>query len=65
MTILLSSFYFFLVTFNDFFIIPVVEENVKVKLALAIRAGISITLVKEVILILPLATDKTIKVLSI
>ena len=56
---------FFLVTFNNFFIIPVVKENIKVKLALAIPAGIRITLVKEIILILSLVADKTTKVLSI
>ena len=38
---------FFLVTFNSFFIIHVVKENIKVKLALAIPAGIPITLVKK------------------
>ena len=65
-TILLCFFFFFfLVTFNNYFIIPVVKENIKVKLALAIPAGIPITLVKEIILIPPLAADKTIKVLSL
>ena len=57
-------FLFFLVTFNYFFIIPVVKENIKVKLALAIPAGIPITLVKEIMLIPPLVADKTIRVLS-
>ena len=55
---------YFVVTFNNFFIIPVVEENIKVKLAYAIAAGIPITLVKEIILTPPLVTDKTIEVLS-
>ena len=62
---LLCFFFFFLVTFNNFFIIPVVEENMKVKLALAIPAGIPVTLVKEIILVPPFVADKTIKVLSI
>ena len=43
----------------------VVNENVKVKLALAIPAGTPITIVKEIILISPLVADKSIKVLSI
>ena len=61
-TILLCFFFFFLVTFNNFLIIPVVKENIKAKLALAIPAGIPITLVKEMILIPPFVADKTIKV---
>ena len=65
MKILLSFFFFILVIFNIFFIIPVVRENIKAKLALANPAGIPITLVKEIILIPPLVADKTIKVLSI
>ena len=64
-TILLCFFFFFLVTFNSFFIIPVVKENIKVKLALVIPAGIPITLVKEIALIPPLVADKIVKVLSI
>ena len=60
MTILL--FFLFLSYFFPYlFIIPVVKENIKVKLALAIPAGIPITLVKEIILIPPIAADKTIK----
>ena len=51
----------FLVIFNSFFIIPVVRENNKVKLALAIPAETPITLVKEMMDIRPLVTDKTIK----
>ena len=45
--------------------IPVVKENTRLKLALAIAAGTPKTLVKETIDIPPLITDKTIKVLSI
>ena len=44
-------FFFLLVTFNNFFIIRVVKENIKVKKALANPAGTPITLVKEIILI--------------
>ena len=65
MTILLCFFLFFLVTFNNFFIIPVVKENVKVKLALANPTGIPTTLVKEIMLIPPDLADKTMKVLLI
>ena len=41
--------------------IPVVKENIKVKLARAIYAGIPVTLVKEIILIPPLVADKQLK----
>ena len=64
-TILLCFFFSFLVTFSNFFIIPVVKENTRVKDVLANPPGIPITLVKEIILIPPLVADKTIKVLSI
>ena len=64
-TILLCFFFFFLVICNNFYIIPVVKENTRVKIALANPAAIPITLVKEIILIPPLVADKTIKVLSI
>ena len=49
---------------SNFFIIPVVREKIKVKLALAIPAGASITLVKEMIDTRPLVALKTIKILS-
>ena len=65
MTILLRFFFFFLVTFNSFFIVPVVKENTWVREALANPAGTPIKLVKEMIPIAPLIADKTIKVLSI
>ena len=44
--------------------IPVVKENIKLKLALAIPTGALITLIKEIRDIPPLYADKTIKVLS-
>ena len=59
---LLCFFFLFLVIFNSFFIIPVVKENIKLKLAFAISTGTPITLVKEIIDIPPLVADKTIKV---
>ena len=57
--------FFFLVSFNSFFIIHVVKENTKVRLALIIPAGVPITFLKEIILIPPLVADKIINVLSI
>ena len=60
-----SIFFLFLVISNSFFIIPVVKENTRVKLALPIPTGTPITLVKEIIDNPPLVADKTIKVLSI
>ena len=50
--------------FKTFFIIPVVKENARVKLALAIPAGVPVMLAKEIIDTPPLVADKTIKVLS-
>ena len=49
---------------RNFFIIPVVREKIKVKLALAIPAGAPITLVNEIIDTPPLVALKTIKILS-
>ena len=43
--------------------VPVIKENTKLKLVLTIPTGLPITLVKEVIEILPLYVDKTIQVL--
>ena len=63
-TILLYFFFLFLVILNIFFIIPVVKENTRLKLALAIPTGAAIILAKEIIDIPPLVADKTIKVLS-
>ena len=50
--------------FNNFFIIPVLKQNAKVKLALAIPTGAPVTLLKEIIIIPPHVADKTIKVFS-
>ena len=49
---------------RNFFIIPVVREKIKVKLALAIPAGAPTTLVNEIIDTPPLVALKTIKILS-
>ena len=45
--------------------IPVVKESARLKLALAIPAGVPIILEIEIIDITPLVADKTIKILSI
>ena len=47
-----------------FFIIPVVKEKIKVKLALAIPTGAPTMLVKEMIDIPPVVAFKIIKILS-
>ena len=54
-------FLFFLVIFNNFFIIPVVREKNKVRLALAIPTGAPTTLVNEISDTPPIVALKTIK----
>ena len=61
---ILCFFFLFLVIFNSFFIIPVVKENIKLKLALGIPTGTPKSLVKEIIDIPPFVADKTVQVLS-
>ena len=56
--------FLFLLIFNNFLTIPVVRENIKVKLALAIPTGAQITLVNEIIDTTPVVALKTIKILS-
>ena len=63
-TILLGIFFWFVLIFNNFFIIFVVKENTRLKLILAIPSRTPIILEKEIINIPPLVTDKTIEVLS-
>ena len=53
-------FIFFLVSLNNFFIFPVVKENIKVKLALTIPTGAPIAVVKEIMDTPPLVALKTI-----
>ena len=48
-SILSCFFVLFLVIFNNFLIIPVVKEKIKVRLALAIPTGAPIILVYEII----------------
>ena len=62
--ILLHLFFLFLVISNTFFIIPVVRENTRVKVALAISSVTQITLSKVILDTTPVVADKTIKVLS-
>ena len=63
--IFLCLVFFFLVIFNNVFIIPVVREKIKVKLVLAIPTGALIILVNEIIDTPPVVALKTIKILSI
>ena len=56
--------FFFLVVLNNFLVIPVVREKIKVKLALVIATGAPIILVNEQIDTPPLVALKTIKTLS-
>ena len=64
-TILLYFFFLFLVVFNNFLMIPVIKENKRLKLTLAIHTGVPTMLEKEMTDIPPLLADKTIKILSI
>ena len=57
-------FLFFLVIFNNFLVIPVVREKIKVKLACAIATGAPTIVVNEIIDTPPVATLKTINILS-
>ena len=62
-TILLCFVFLFRVIFNNFFKIPAVIENAKLKLALAVPPGTSIKTANDTREMLPLA-DETIKNLS-
>ena len=57
-------FFFFLVMLSNFFIIPVIKEKVRVKIAPAIPTGPSTTFKEEMIKSPPLVALKTIKTLS-
>ena len=64
-TRILSCFFFLsLVMLNNFLIIPVVWEKIKVKLALAIPAAAPTTIADEMIQTPLLVALKTIKILS-
>ena len=62
--ILSCFFFFFLVVFNKFLVIPVDREKIKVKLALAIPTGAPTILVNEQIDTPLVVALKTIKILS-
>ena len=62
--ILSCFFFFFLVIFNNFLVVPVVREKIKVKLALVIATGAPTILVNEQIDTPPLVALKTIKIVS-
>ena len=57
-------FFFFIVISNNFLIIPVAREKIKVKLALPIPTGAPIAVVNETIDIPPVVALKTINILS-
>ena len=58
-------FFFFLVISRNFLTILVAREKIKVKIALAISAGILITLENEIIDTPTLVAQNTIEILSI
>ena len=63
-TIILYFLFLFPLVFNNVFTIPVVIENAKLKLALAIPTGAPITVANDAIDSPSFAADKTIKDLS-
>ena len=63
--ILSCFFVLFLVMLSNFFVIPVVKQNIKVKLVVAIPTGAPTILVKEMIDTPVAIALKTIKILSI
>ena len=62
--IFLCLFSLFLVVFNNFFTSPEDNENVRLRLALAIPTGVPITVENDAIETLPLTAYKAIKNLS-
>ena len=62
--ILSCFFFFFLITFNNLSVIPVIREKIEVRLALANPTGAPTILVKEQIDTPPVAALKTIKIFS-
>ena len=57
-TILLCSFFSFLVVFNTFFTIPVKLENERLKIPLTIPIGAPVTVANDPIEMLPVVTEK-------
>ena len=62
--ILLCFFFLLFAVFNSFFTIPVEIENARLKLALAIPTGATITVANDAIEMLLVVTNKTINELS-
>ena len=62
--ILSCFFFFFPVIFNNFLVIPIDREKIKVKLALAIPTGAPTILVNEQIDTPPVVAPKAIKIFS-
>ena len=56
--------FFIFISFYNVFTIPVVIENARLQLALIITTGAQITVAKNAIEMLPVATDKAINDLS-
>ena len=54
-------FFLLLVAFDNFFKSPVDNENVRIRLSLAIPTGVPITVANDAIEMLPFVADKTIK----
>ena len=63
-TVLLCFFFLFFAVLITFFTIPVVIENAKLQLALITPTGAPITVANDATEMLPVATDKTINILS-
>ena len=57
--------FLFLVVFNNSFTSPVDNENARPRLALAIPAGVPITVANDAIEMLPLVADKQLKTYQI
>ena len=57
-TILLCFFFLFLIAFSNFFNSPVHNENARLRLALVIPIGASISVAKDAIETPPLLTEK-------
>ena len=61
---ILSCFFLFLIVLNNFFVIPVAKDKIKVKLAPAIPIGAPTTLADKIIQTRPLVAERTMNTLS-
>ena len=61
---ILSCFFLFLIVPNNFFVIPVAKDKIKVKLAPAIPIGAPTTLADKIIQTPPLVAERTMNTLS-